>query len=151
MINQYTVSKRGQFSASHSVDCFGSEHKCNNVHGHNYDFEIHASKIIETGKEHYSIEFSTLKRAVKKIEALFDHRHLNNIINVPPTAENLLIIMAGIFYNDMKISGEEGVTLDSIVIHETRDSSIKLDNKYINVNEVIGLSKLWVKEGYINE
>ena len=61
--------------------------KCNRMHGHNYKFEMYIKGEVD--QFGMVIDFHHLKKEVNKL----DHINLNEIFDVPTTAENLAIYM----------------------------------------------------------
>lgn len=84
----YRISKRFAFSASHQLDTLGGDHPCARLHGHNYEVEIvsEAGELDEHGFVHDYRAYDELKRFLDRV---VDHRHLNDVVTGPPTAEVL--------------------------------------------------------------
>jgi len=80
----YKVSKRMEIACSHQLK-LNYESPCENLHGHNLIVTIYAKaeKLDENGMV---IDFKHLKN---KIHNQLDHKHLNNVVDFNPTAENL--------------------------------------------------------------
>ena len=89
-----TISKEFHFSASHRLDMLSEDHQCYRLHGHNYIVvvELTAPSTNEYG---FVRDYHELKELKDYIDNEFDHRHLNDILDVPTTAENLAMH----FYN----------------------------------------------------
>lgn len=80
----FEVTKRLEISGSHRLD-LPYESKCTNVHGHNWIVCVTCqSKVLSS----YGmvVDFTTIK---KLIHNKLDHKHLNDILTINPTAENL--------------------------------------------------------------
>jgi 6-pyruvoyltetrahydropterin/6-carboxytetrahydropterin synthase len=58
------------------------------LHGHNYRVEIvlEAEKLDEHG---FVVDYNDLRQFRQLIDNVLDHQHLNDVLNVNPTAENL--------------------------------------------------------------
>ena len=84
----YTIAKKFSASCSHQLRGVGSNHPCGRVHGHNYVFTLHLAdnEVDEKGMVLDYRELDMFKRWVKDS---VDHRHLNNIMDDNPTAENI--------------------------------------------------------------
>lgn len=84
----YTIKKEFHFSASHQLDHLPDEHPCARLHGHNYivEIELQSAKLDEDG---FVLDYGDLRPFKQLIDDRLDHRHLNDILNVPTTAENL--------------------------------------------------------------
>lgn len=84
----FTISKLFEFSASHRLSGLPAGHQCARLHGHNYQVQIflEAEKLDQRG---FVMDFGDLKPFKDYIDQNLDHRHLNDILTVNPTAENL--------------------------------------------------------------
>ncbi|WP_111430133.1 6-carboxytetrahydropterin synthase QueD [Rhodobacteraceae bacterium DSL-40] len=84
----YRISKEFHFSASHQLGHLPPEHQCARLHGHNYVVvvELAARELDAQGFVRDYHELAPLK---DYIDTRFDHRHLNEVMNVPTTAENM--------------------------------------------------------------
>lgn len=84
----YRISKEFHFSASHRLAHLPPEHQCARLHGHNYIVmvELASGSLNSDGFVRDYHELAPLKHY---IDDHFDHRHLNDVLPVPSTAENL--------------------------------------------------------------
>lgn len=84
----YTISKDFTWSASHVLDGLPEGHPCGRMHGHNY-----TARLIITGyavdATGFLVDYGRLKPFGEYIDTVLDHRHLNDVLDVNPTAENL--------------------------------------------------------------
>ncbi len=80
----YYVSKRMEIAGSHSLT-LDYESKCQNLHGHNWIVTVHL-KGKELDHNGMLMDFTHIKREVH--DAL-DHKHINDVVDVNPTAENM--------------------------------------------------------------
>ena len=84
----FTISKDFHFSASHQLNDLPDDHQCARLHGHNYIVRIHlASPTLNSVG--FVQDYGELTQLKKWIDDNLDHRHLNNICDFNPTAENL--------------------------------------------------------------
>lgn len=69
-----------------SAHCLPEHDTCSEMHGHTYTIEV----VVEgtKGAGDMVIDFVDLKRIVREVLKVYDHKLLNNIIKVP-TCENL--------------------------------------------------------------
>lgn len=132
----YYLKTSASFDSAHFL--YGYNGKCANIHGHRWTVEvkIKGDKLQESGeKRGMLIDFSDLKKAVKKLADDFDHaliyekgslrpetvQALNNenfrLIEVMfrPTAENF----ARHFY---EIFSAHGLEIKSVTVYETPDN-----------------------------
>lgn len=85
----YKVSKRMEIAGSHQLD-LNYKSKCQQLHGHNWIVTVfvEAESLDENGMV---IDFTHLKNLV---HGQLDHRHLNDMVNFNPTAENMAFWIA---------------------------------------------------------
>jgi len=86
----YTIGKRFRFEASHQLDHLPEGHKCRNLHGHNYVVEVILQRD-ELDQYGFVEDFGDVSAIVKGVLDRFDHTHLNDVLTIPPTAENLAL------------------------------------------------------------
>ena len=84
----FRISKEFHFSASHQLLQLPEDHQCARLHGHNYVVvvELAAPELDARG---FVRDYHELKPLKDYIDTQFDHRHLNDVLDVPSTAENL--------------------------------------------------------------
>lgn len=84
----YTISKEFAFSASHNLGGLPESHQCSRLHGHNYVVKVglSADALDETG---FVIDYGDLAPIKVLIDSTLDHRHLNDVLDFNPTAENM--------------------------------------------------------------
>lgn len=84
----YQISKEFSFSAAHHLDGLEVDHPCARMHGHNY-----VVRVIVRGEDlnhvGFVVDYRDLDPLKQWIDATLDHRVLNDVFNVNPTAENL--------------------------------------------------------------
>lgn len=84
----YRITKEFHFSASHQLTHLADDHQCARMHGHNYIVVVElAGRDLNT--DGFVRDYHELKPLKTYIDDEFDHRHLNNVLNVVSTAENL--------------------------------------------------------------
>lgn len=132
----YILRTSAAFDSAHFLS--GYNGKCANIHGHRWIIEVEAgsSQLQENGeKRGMVIDFSDLKRAVKKLADRFDHTLIyekgslkkttiaalqeENFslteVEFRPTAENF----AAYFFNELK---KDGMPMISCTVYETPDN-----------------------------
>lgn len=84
----YKISKQFAFSASHILEGLSSDHPCSRLHGHNYVVTIYlkADTLNEVG---FVKDYRELDSVKEYIDNQLDHRHLNDVFPMNPTAENI--------------------------------------------------------------
>ncbi|KHQ49696.1 MULTISPECIES: 6-carboxytetrahydropterin synthase QueD [Mameliella] len=84
----FRIRKEFHFSASHQLAHLPAGHQCARLHGHNYIVvvELAADALNADG---FVRDYHDLKPLKVYIDDTFDHRHLNDVLDVPSTAENM--------------------------------------------------------------
>lgn len=84
----YKITKSFSFDASHQLLSLPEGHKCKRLHGHTYEVtvELAAAEVNEHG---FVVDFGDLDYMKRYIDQVLDHRHLNDILPVAPSAENI--------------------------------------------------------------
>jgi len=84
----YNISKEFSFCASHKLENLPANHPCTNTHGHNYlvIVELQSATLDKTGMV---VDYRKLTFIKEHIDAHLDHKHLNDVLDFNPTAENL--------------------------------------------------------------
>jgi 6-pyruvoyltetrahydropterin/6-carboxytetrahydropterin synthase len=97
----HTIGKRFTFCASHRLPGLPDGHKCARPHGHNYAVEVAvgADRLAEPG---FVTDFADLAPLKTYLDASFDHRDLNEALDVPPTSENLAEHIASWFIGNLE-------------------------------------------------
>ena len=80
----YYIEKTFEISASHHLK-LPYESKCSVVHGHNWKITVYC-KARELDASGLVADFTDIK---KKIMDALDHKDLNKVLGVNPTAENI--------------------------------------------------------------
>jgi 6-pyruvoyltetrahydropterin/6-carboxytetrahydropterin synthase len=88
----YTIKKQFTFSASHQLLGLPVEHQCARLHGHNYivEVELRDNELNEVG---FVKDYGELTYIKSFIDTQLDHRHLNDVFVVNPTAENMARVL----------------------------------------------------------
>ena len=107
----YKIKKEFSFSASHQLKGLPDNHQCARLHGHNYKviIELSSAKLDAIG---FVRDYGELSAIKKYIDETLDHRHLNDVFDFNPTAEN----MAKFFYDYAKTLWPE---VSSVAVSET--------------------------------
>lgn len=90
----YTIAKQFHFSASHVIAGLPDGHPCARLHGHNYAVELvlAAPTLDAIG---FVVDYGELKPFQRILDEELDHRHLNEVITGPTTAEFLAFYLHG--------------------------------------------------------
>ncbi|MDD3517434.1 MAG: 6-pyruvoyl tetrahydropterin synthase family protein [Chromatiales bacterium] len=84
----FTIAKQFHFSASHILEGLPEGHKCGRLHGHNYVVEL-VLAAQELDRHGFVVDYGDLDAFKRIIDEEFDHRHLNDVMEGPTTAENI--------------------------------------------------------------
>ena len=90
----YELQVVTKFAAAHQLTMVGS--KCENMHGHNWKVEVHVNgeKTDDAG---VLMDFGVIKKHVREIMALLDHKYLNELDyfrQSQPSSENIAFFVA---------------------------------------------------------
>jgi len=82
----FTIAKRFHCAASHTLNGLPDTHPCSRLHGHNYqvDLVLGAQRLDATG---FVIDYHLLSPLADYLKDHLDHRHLNDVLSVQPSAE----------------------------------------------------------------
>ncbi len=96
----YKISKQFSFSASHILGGLPDGHPCTRLHGHNYVITLHlkTEKLDNAG---FVRDYRALQFVKDYIDTHLDHRHLNDILPLNPTAEHLAKYLFDIFKKEL--------------------------------------------------
>ncbi|MFP4165050.1 MAG: 6-carboxytetrahydropterin synthase QueD [Chitinispirillaceae bacterium] len=82
----YEITTEAHFSAAHHLRDYHGP--CENLHGHNW--VVRASVQCETlDQSGLGIDFKVLKGNLKNILEEFDHKDLNEVLELNPSSENI--------------------------------------------------------------
>lgn len=100
----YRISKEFHCSSSHVLKGLPEGHPCSRLHGHNYIFifELESNRLNEVG---FVKDYRELDGIKSYIDTVLDHRHLNDIFDFQPSAENIARYLFELFiveYPDLK-------------------------------------------------
>ncbi len=88
----FRITKKFDFSASHQLVGLDPEHQCSRMHGHNYAIELELgaadTDLMPVG---FVRDYGDLSAFKAWLDEHLDHRHLNDVMEVNPTAENMAI------------------------------------------------------------
>jgi 6-pyruvoyltetrahydropterin/6-carboxytetrahydropterin synthase len=87
-----SITKKFEFSASHQLSGLSEGHQCARLHGHNYVVELELSadrsELTPVG---FVRDYGELAPFKSWLDRTLDHRHLNDLVDDNPTAENLAV------------------------------------------------------------
>jgi len=114
----YSISKTWTFSASHALDHLPESHKCHRLHGHNYKVGVRLSgSLLEA--DGMLVDYGDLNVDLGLwIADTLDHRHLNDVMEGPTTAERLAK-----FIWDRAALYDWGHLVTSVLVQETEGTT----------------------------
>lgn len=83
----FTISKRFEFCASHRLEGLPEDHQCSRLHGHNIVVEVTLATFT-LNPVGFVMDYGEMRPLKEWLDATFDHRHLNDLVEFNPTAEN---------------------------------------------------------------
>ena len=98
----YYVQKTIEISAAHNLT-LSYESKCEELHGHNWIIVVYC-KAEKLNSDGMVTDFTHIKRTVKDT---FDHKYINNVLSVNPSAENIAKWICDHVENCYKVSVQE--------------------------------------------
>jgi len=113
----YTISKEFHFSASHQLFGLPVDHPCTRLHGHNYIVIVELTSV-NLSKIGFVKDYRELEPIKKFIDENLDHRHLNDVLQFNPTAENI----AKFFFKKFK---KDFPQLSAIIVKETEKTAAR--------------------------
>lgn len=80
----YYIKKSFEIAGSHQLT-LNYESKCQDLHGHNWQVVVYCKSETLNGNG-MVVDFTQIKKAVHD---KLDHKHLNDVLDFNPTAENI--------------------------------------------------------------
>lgn len=105
------VTKRFSFQGAHSLPHLPEGHKCRNMHGHSYEVEIVCRGELD--ERFFVVDYAEIRAAWQPLFDMLDHQNIDNVLDVPTTAENL----AKWIYDRIDLD-----TLYQVKVYETRST-----------------------------
>jgi len=116
------ITRSFYFDSCHNL--LNYDGKCANLHGHRWKLNVEIKRPCNE-RSGMVMDFGDLKRIVNKhIVDNLDHRHINEIIEINPTAENMLVFIWQYLEKHALLKGMSKLTL-----WETPDSSASINAK----------------------
>lgn len=112
----WRLTVRSDFSAAHALRNYGG--KCESPHGHNFSVEAVVQGENLTPDTELLVDFSLLKRDLKSVLELLDHKDLNAtppFDRINPSSENLSRF---IFQKLAPLAAGRGVKLHNVTVGE---------------------------------
>ncbi len=117
----YTISKRFDFSAAHTLEHLPADHPCARLHGHNYRVEI-VLRSTTLNDDRFVLDYRALDPVKKWIDETLDHRLLNTFLDYPTAeriAERIYDVTEAILGDALNGMGDLATYLDCVRVSET--------------------------------
>lgn len=95
----WKIAKEFKFDASHILIGMPEGHPCGRLHGHTYTVVIHLQSP-QLSLEGFVRDYNDLKPIKEYIDKYLDHRHLNDVLEMNPTAELIAVHLYNHFHHD---------------------------------------------------
>ncbi|NOX76038.1 MAG: 6-carboxytetrahydropterin synthase QueD [Gammaproteobacteria bacterium] len=118
----YTLKVVSDFASAHTLRDYPGA--CSRMHGHNWkvEAEVEARRLDEVGM---AIDFKTIRRQVRELTDVLDHRYLNEIEpfdKTNPTAENI----AAFIFSGLSAALNNGrIHVKAITLWETERACVR--------------------------
>lgn len=83
----HIISKEFHFSASHVLLGLAGGHPCGRIHGHNYILRVFLQGPLNV--HGFVVDYRSLEPIKNYVAEELDHRHLNDVLPMQPTVENM--------------------------------------------------------------
>lgn len=113
----YRIGKRFRFEAAHQLPELSEGHKCARLHGHSYTVEVSVATDGDLTPPGFVVDFAELSALGAYLRERFDHRVLNEVIDVAPTSENLARLLYEWCATNLLLP--PGVTVAGVRVSET--------------------------------
>lgn len=113
----YRIGKRFGFEAAHHLADLPDGHKCARPHGHSYTVEVSVTTNRDLAPPGFVVDFADLTPLGTYLKEAFDHRDLNEVVDVAPTSENLARLLYEWCAANLHLP--VGVTVAAVQVSET--------------------------------
>lgn len=113
----YRIGKSFRFEAAHHLPELPEGHKCACLHGHSYTVEISVATNGDLTPPGFVVDFDELSAVGTYLNEKFDHRVLNEVLDVAPTSENLARLLYEWCAVNLRLP--PGVTVAAVRVGET--------------------------------
>ncbi len=114
----YRIGKRFTFDAAHQLPHLPLEHKCARLHGHTYTVEVQVAGD-ELDDDGFVIDYGELGVFKRWIDDTLDHRNLNDVMELPTTAEHMAAQLYVVLMDLLDAAGHGAVQIDYVEVRET--------------------------------
>jgi len=115
----FRIGKTFKFEAAHYLRGLSQGHKCARAHGHSYTVEVMLTSDSLTPPG-FVVDFAELGELRRFLDEEYDHRTLNDVLDVEPTAENLALKIYEWCAKALDVPAS--CRIESVRVHETATS-----------------------------
>ncbi|MEH1016862.1 6-carboxytetrahydropterin synthase [Micromonospora sp. CPCC 206060] len=115
----YRIGKMFKFDGAHHLGGLPEGHKCGRLHGHGYTVEVTLASTRLAGPG-FVVDFAKLDPLKRHLDGEFDHRLLNDVIDVEPTSENLARLLFDWCVTHLPLP--DGAFVEAVRVRETATS-----------------------------
>ena len=112
--------ENNRFEASHNLLNYDGD--CANLHGHSYRLDVEVEGMIQTASG-MICDFKLLKKAIRTVTDQFDHKYINDIMDLNPTAEHMALKILSDLRCEMDSLGLNNIKITKIQLWETEHCS----------------------------
>lgn len=110
----FELTVESSFSGAHQL--LKSNCPCENLHGHNWRVQLTVRGEKQDAEVGWVVDFKVMKQKLRAELEKYDHKMLNEVLQVSPTAENL----AKTIYNNLKTE----LPVYKVTVWETENASV---------------------------
>lgn len=132
----YTLTKIMRFDAAHHVVGLSPDAKCGRPHGHTYTVELRLS-TVDLDDVGYSHDAGITRPVKDAIDAIMDHRDLNEVLVANPTAENIAKTIYMITQFLIGWNGKLGSISEINRLLANKDDTLALSNIYAQTRNTL--------------
>lgn len=115
----FAIRKSFDFSASHVLGGLPADHPCSRMHGHNYRVTVELA-AADTDAVGFVLDYRRMDVFKRWLDDNLDHRHLNDVLEVNPSAEWLARYLWAMFAALLAGSlNDNGVLIEAVAVAET--------------------------------
>jgi 6-pyruvoyltetrahydropterin/6-carboxytetrahydropterin synthase len=117
----FTIKKEFHFSAGHRLCGLPEEHPCSSVHGHNYVVTVELTcRDSELSPVGFVTDYRQLEPMKQFIDRTLDHKYLNDVLDINPTAEHIAQWLFNMWVNDFP-------QLSAVTVSETPKTTARYE------------------------
>ena len=121
-VGRYRIGKSFRVEAAHRLGGLAEQHKCSRLHGHSYTVEVTIGSVELVGPG-FVVDFGDLEVLKQHLTETFDHRLINDVIDVEPTSENIARLIFE--WCAAKLPLPDGAYVEAVKVSETASTWVE--------------------------